>query len=151
MRPRSSYNASADARGGSMPRVLLTVLCLSLSVYAQAPAPTTPGDQFFVQGQYAQAAAAFERLAAADRTPRVMNRLAISYLRLNRNRDAERAYRRAIRIAPDEAMAYNNLGALYYSQRRFGDADTWFRRAAQRDPTNNVIRRNMHAARWGRE
>ena len=134
-----------------MPRVLVTVLCLSLSAYAQAPAPTTAGDQFFVQGQYAQAAAAFERLAVADRTPRVLNRLAISYLRLNRNREAERAYRRAIRIAPDEAMAYNNLGALYYSQRRFGDADTWFRRAAQRDPSNNVIRRNMHAARWGRE
>src|SRR5262249_29973688 len=46
---------------------------------------------------------------------------------------------------------YNNLGTLYYSQRKFNDADSQFRRAAQRDPQNAIVRKNLHATRYARE
>ena len=133
-----------------MVRILLAVLSFSLGASPQTANPVTPGDQFFEKSQYAQAASAFEQLPETQKNVVVLNRLGISYHRLNRSRDAENAYRRAIRMAANSA-AYNNLGALYYSQRRFREADGQFRRAAQRDPLSSVVRRNLHASRYARE
>jgi len=134
-----------------MARILLGILVLGLSGFAQSAGPATPASLLFENKQYAQAAGSFEKLPEPQKTAAIWNRLGVSYHMLNRVRDAENAYRRAIRLDSNSAVAYNNLGALYYLQRNFDEADSQFRRAAQRNSQNNIVRRNLYAARYARE
>src|SRR6185295_19464388 len=99
-----------------MKRIVLVFLLWGIPAFAQS------GDELFLKGQYAQAAAAFERLPEPEKTAVVLNRLGISYHFLGRAKDAELAYGKAIKADSDQAAARNNLGALLYSQRKFSDA-----------------------------
>src|ERR1043165_3210505 len=99
-------------------------------------------DDLFLKGQYAQAAAAFERLPEAEKTAATLNRLGISYHLLGRLKDAELAYGRSIKADSDLAAPHNNLAALLYSQRKFSDADGEFRRSADRNSDNAVLSEN---------
>src|SRR5262245_4690571 len=95
---------------------------LSLTANAQTTSQISAANQLFDREDYAQAAAAFERLPEAEKPAAVLNRLGISYHMSNRLREAENIYRRLIRVSPNSAAGYNNLGALFYSQKRFGEA-----------------------------
>jgi Flp pilus assembly protein TadD len=134
-----------------MARILVLVLALSVSSFAQTTSPLATANQLFEKAQYAQAAAAFERLPEANKGVVIWNRLGVSYHMTNRLKEAEAAYRRAIRVDSKSGAAYNNLAALFYTQRNFGNADSQFRRAAQRNPQNATIRRNFHLSRYARE
>jgi Flp pilus assembly protein TadD len=133
-----------------MARILLGILVLGLTGFAQAIGPAA-ANQSYDKGEYAKAAAELEKLPETQKTAAVWNRLGVSYHMLNRIRDAENAYRRAIRLDSKSAAAYNNLGALYYLQRNFDEADSQFRRAAQRNSQSTIVRRNLTAARYARE
>lgn len=109
------------------------------------------GDDLFLKGQYAQAAAEFERLPEAQKTAATLNRLGISYHLIGRAKDAELAYGRAIKADSDLAAPRNNLGALVYSQRKFSDADSEFRRAADRNSDNAILSENLHLSRYARD
>jgi|GEM_PF-3140446 len=47
---------------------------------------------------------------------------------------AERAYKLALELDPEEARAYVGLGNTYFDQKRYADAEAAFRRAAELDP-----------------
>src|SRR5436190_10837159 len=128
-----------------MNRILLVFLLFGATVFAQS------GDEPFSKGQYAQAAAAFERLPEPEKPAAILNRLGISYHLLGRSKDVELAYSRAIKADPDLAAPRNNLAALLYSQRKFSDADSEFRRAADRNSDNTVLSENLHLARYARD
>jgi Flp pilus assembly protein TadD len=131
-----------------MKRLVLLLLLIASAAYAQS-GPS--GDDMFVQGQYAQAAAAFERLPEAERTAARLNRLGMAYHLLGRFKEAELAYGRAIKADSDLASSRNNLGALWYSQKRFGEADSEFRRAADRNADHPILSENLHVARYARD
>jgi Flp pilus assembly protein TadD len=59
---------------------------------------------------------------------------------------AERAYRAALRIAPDHLAALNNLGLLLMARGRSADAVPEFRRATQSDPADTVSLLNLAGA-----
>jgi tetratricopeptide (TPR) repeat protein len=111
----------------------------------------TPGDDFFARGQYAEAAAAFEKLSETEKTPAALGRLGVSYHLLSRFKEAETAYRQALRADSSNAVVRNNLAALFYSQRKFGDADGEFRRAAENDPDGALLHANLRASRYARD
>jgi Flp pilus assembly protein TadD len=136
-----------------MKRILIVFLLLGAASFAQNPGASNAesGDDLFKQGQYARAAAAFERLPEPEKTASILNRLGISYHLLGRARDAELAYGRAIKADSDLAAPRNNLGALLYSQRKFSDADSEFRRAADRNSDNTILSENLHLARYARD
>lgn len=48
--------------------------------------------------------------------------------------DAERAYRLALELDPQEPRAYVGLGNTFFDQRRYPEAETAFRRATELDP-----------------
>jgi len=48
--------------------------------------------------------------------------------------DAERAYRLALELDPQESRAYVGLGNTFFDQRRYADAEAAFRRATELDP-----------------
>ena len=109
------------------------------------------GTEYFDKGQYADAAAAFEKIPAAERTAGISNRLGVSYHLGNKLKEAESAYKDAIRSDPKFSDAYNNLGALYYSRKNFGEAERQFRLALENDAENATARKNLRATRYARE
>ena len=133
-----------------MRRVLGGLLLFSASAFGQA-APAVSGNEHFAKGEYSEAIVAYERVPQAERTGAVLGRLAVSLHMLNRLKEAEAAYKTAGKVAPGESSPHNNLGSLYYSQRKFNDAEKEFRQALQREPENAVMRRNLRAARYARE
>ena len=128
-----------------MKRLLLIFLALG------APASAQTGEEFFKKGQYAQAAAELERQPARSRSASTLNVLGMSYHLLGRLKEAQTAYQLAIKADPDLAAPRNNLGALFYSQQMFGDADREFRRAADRNADDSTITANLHWARYARD
>ena len=128
-----------------MKRLLPVFLFFSAAAYAQS------GEELFQKGQYAQAATELESQPEVGKTASTFNLLGMSYHLLGRFKEAHDAYERAIKSDPDLAAPRNNLGALFYSQRMFSDADREFRRAADRDGDNTVLTANLHWARYARD
>src|ERR1051326_5255363 len=121
---------------------ILTILVL----FVQLPS----ANEFFEKSDYANAAAAFEKIPPAERTAPVSNRLGISYHLLNKLKEAETAYKDSIKRDPKYADAYNNLGVLSYSKKNFGDAEHQFRQALEADAEHNVAPQNLCATRYTR-
>jgi Flp pilus assembly protein TadD len=128
-----------------MKPVLPLLLLFGVHAYAQS------AEELFLSGQYAQAASELERIPDATKNAATLNVLGMSYHRLGRLADAEAAYERAIKAEPSLAAPRNNLGALFYSQRKFSDADREFRRAADRDVDNVTLTENLHRSRYARD
>jgi len=118
-----------------------------LFLFAQAPS----GDELFEKQRYADAAAEYEKIPSAQRSAATDNRLGISYHLINRLKEAEAAYREAIKLDPKASDARNNLGALYYSRKNFGQAERYFRQALEADAESNAARKNLRATRYARE
>jgi tetratricopeptide (TPR) repeat protein len=62
---------------------------------------------------------------------------------LNRNEEADAAYRRAIELKPDYASAYNNLGVTLWNRGRATEAEAAYRRALDLDPNNTDALTNL--------
>jgi Flp pilus assembly protein TadD len=108
-------------------------------------------NDLFEKAQYADAIAAYENIPAAERTAPIENRLGMSYHFLNKLREAEAAYREAIKLDAKYSDAYNNLGVLYYSRKNFSPAEREFRHALEADAENSAARKNLRAVRYARE
>jgi tetratricopeptide (TPR) repeat protein len=128
-------------------RVLFFLLLFAANSFAQADL----ANEKFNAKEYADAANAYEKIPAAQRDAGIYNRLGISYHLTNQLKAAENAYRTALRLQADSVGALNNMAALYYSQRRFSDAERQVRRALEKNPENPAVRLNLRAARYARE
>jgi len=96
------------------------------------------GNTLYNQGEYKQAAAAFEQalpLAKGKNLPVVLSRLADTYAKAKENDQAIAAYEKALALTPDDAGLHNNLGSVYASMSKFSEAQAEFAKAAQLDPT----------------
>ena len=130
-----------------MGRVLIVFFLFAANVFGQA----ATGNERFDQKQYADAANAYERIPAAQRDAGIYNRLGISYHLTNQLRASENAYKTGLRLDENNANILNNLASLYYSQRKFSDAERQVRRAVEKNPENNMLRLNLRAMRYARE
>jgi tetratricopeptide (TPR) repeat protein len=128
-------------------RVLIPLLFFTANAFGQA----TAGNEKFDQKQYVEAANAYEKIPAAQRDAGIYNRLGISYHLTNQLKAAENAYRAGLRLQADNADVLNNLAVLFYSQRKFSDAERQVRRAIEKNPENGLVRLNLRAARYARE
>ena len=90
--------------------------------------------------------AAFQKVPAAERSAFTLNRLAVSYHLSNKLKEAETTYRDAIRKDEKLSDAYNNLGALFYSRKNFGEAERQFAWRWKRTP-NPLPQRRTFAPR----
>lgn len=61
--------------------------------------------------------------------------LAFFYLRQGRNEDAAKPLQKVVTLLPDNVLAYDNLGALYFYLERWTDASKMWERALQIGPT----------------
>jgi len=128
-----------------MKHLLPVFLLFASAAYAQT------ADDLFSAGQYTQAIAAYERLPDPEKSAAKLNRLAMSYHVLGKFKEAELAYQKGLKVDSDLPVLRNNFGALFYSQKRFSDADREFRRAAEQNPDSAILSDNLHAARYARD
>lgn len=99
--------------------------------------------QLYNQGQYAQAAALYEKaepFAKGKNMNIVLQRAADSYDKAKQYPQAVAAYQKAIQADPTDANLENSLGSVYAHMGNTQQAMQEFQKAAQMDPT--------HAARY---
>ncbi|MGA8183295.1 MAG: tetratricopeptide repeat protein [Terriglobia bacterium] len=97
------------------------------------------GNTLYNQGQYKEAAAAFQQalqMAKDKNVPVVLARLAESYAKAKDNDQAIATYQKALQLSPDDAALHNNLGSVYASTGKMDEAQAEFQKAAELDPTN---------------
>jgi Flp pilus assembly protein TadD len=109
------------------------------------------GNEKFQAKQYAEAVTAYEAVPQAQRNPGLLNRLGLSYHMMNRLKEAESAYRQAIKLDSKFSDPNNNLAVLLIAQLKFGNAEGQIRRALQINPESSIARLNLRVARYARE
>ena len=101
------------------------------------------GRALVVDGKFQQAAAVLEQAAAVNsRAGYIQNALGISYERLNKNREAVRAFQSAARLSPAWALPHLHLG-LQYQERGDKNAEQEFKTAVALDPRQPFLRETL--------
>jgi tetratricopeptide (TPR) repeat protein len=77
---------------------------------------------------------------------RVINKLGIVELQMQRYKQARKDFEKAIKLEPTFASTYNNLGAVYFAQKKYGAAIKQYQKAIQLAPGSATYYANMGAA-----
>jgi tetratricopeptide (TPR) repeat protein len=77
---------------------------------------------------------------------RLLNKIGITELMMQRYKEARRSFERAIRFDRQYADAYNNLGVIYYESKKYGAAVKQYEKAIQVDNTSASFFNNLGAA-----
>lgn len=101
--------------------------------YAQA-------EELLQSGKYEQALPLLQ--SAVRHEPRLAAaqfRLGYAYMRLERNSDAEAAFRQVLQLQPDQPGAHYNLGLIYWRQNQLDQAISELQNAAKLDPKDSQM------------
>jgi tetratricopeptide (TPR) repeat protein len=79
-------------------------------------------------------------------SPRMLNKVGITELMMQRYGEARRSFERAIKADRNFADAYNNLGVVYYEEKRYGAAIKQYHRAIAVDSSSASFFSNLGAA-----
>jgi len=82
---------------------------------------------------------------------RLLNKVGITELMIQRYREAKKAFERSIKADRRYGDAYNNLGVVYYEERRYGPAVKEYRRAIAADGESASFYSNLGAALFARK
>ncbi|HUO27262.1 MAG TPA: tetratricopeptide repeat protein [Candidatus Aquilonibacter sp.] len=89
-------------------------------------------------------------LAKKPEDPRLLNKIGITELMMQRYREAKKSFERAIRADREFADAYNNLGVVFYEARKYRSAVKQYRHAIAKDDTSASFFSNLGAAYFSR-
>lgn len=106
------------------------------------------GHRLMAAGQHELALKSYLRAASREgATPEVLTALGSANLELGRLGQAETLLRRAVKEAPDQPAAWNNLGVVLMERGETGEAKEVFRRAFALDSgRTDSIRENLRLA-----
>lgn len=90
-------------------------------------------------------------MAKEKNSARLLNKVGITELMLDRFRDARKSFEQAIKADRSYADAYNNLGVVYYKTGRLGPAIKEYRRAIAADANSASFFNNLGAAFFARK
>jgi tetratricopeptide (TPR) repeat protein len=104
---------------------------------AEPPSPTATaqqleeaGDELRTQKSYADSLDYYHAaLVKNPRNAQLHNKAGIAYLQLMRHDEAERQFKRALKMDKNYADAHNNLGVIYYMDRKYRKAIKEYRKA----------------------
>ncbi|MFP5237863.1 MAG: tetratricopeptide repeat protein [Acidobacteriota bacterium] len=118
-----------------------------------APTATTPaiqitpeelGDALMIHQRYQAAIDAYKQ--APLNTAQIWNKMGVAYQLMFNNHDAERCYRKALKLDPKDAKVLNNLGAVYMGFRLYGSAERTYRKAIRFSPQSALFHKNLGTA-----
>jgi tetratricopeptide (TPR) repeat protein len=110
------------------------------------------GDQLRAQKLYLDALDYYH--AALGKKPndsRLLNKIGITELMMQRYREARKSFERAIRSDHDFADAYNNLGVVFYEAKKFGAAVKQYEKAIAKDSNSASFFSNLGAAHFSKK
>lgn len=126
---------------------------------AMAPqAPAAPlsieqrGDIMMARKQYREAIDVFKQGSPKD--PVLWNKEGIAFHQLSQLANARRSYEQALKLNPSYVEAMNNLGTIFYAQKSFRRAITWYNKALKVAPTEAKcasIYMNLGTAQFARK
>jgi predicted Zn-dependent protease len=90
-------------------------------------------------------------LAKLPNSAGLFNKVGITNLMMQRNREALKAFQQAIKANHGFADAYNNRGVVYYEERRYGAAVKEYRRAIALDGNSASFFSNLGAALFAKK
>lgn len=99
--------------------------------------PEDVGDARLVEHRYQEAIEAYKKAHADSST--VWDKLGVAYEMMYDLMDAERCYREALRLTPNNARALSNLATVYDSLKEFRKAERLYRKALKLEPKSAVI------------
>ncbi len=105
------------------------------------------GDQLRAEKLYLDALDYYQ--AALSKKPndaRLLNKIGITDLMIQRYKEARKCFDRAIRADHEFADAYNNLGVLHYEAKKYGAAIKEYERAIAKDSSSASFYSNLGAA-----
>jgi curli biogenesis system outer membrane secretion channel CsgG/Tfp pilus assembly protein PilF len=98
-----------------------------------------------VQHRYADAIA-LAPLAAIAPPPELANNLALSFLQSGQPANAVEWYQKTIAVAPDWALPRFGLGAAYFAQAQWSDAEKQYRWLTERQPSSGPAWKGLASA-----
>lgn len=90
-------------------------------------------------------------LAKAPRSARVINKIGITELMMQRFKEAKKSFEQSIKADRTLADAYNNLGVVYYEERKYGAAVKEYHKAIQVDGNSASFFSNLGAALFSKK
>ena len=100
--------------------------------------PLTPemsGDIYLARKMYREAIDAYRTGSLKD--PVLRNKTGIAYHQLLQLDKARKEYEAAVKLKPDYEEAINNIGTVYYAQKSYRRATSWFARAVKLAPDDS--------------
>jgi tetratricopeptide (TPR) repeat protein len=110
------------------------------------------GDIYMARKMYREAIDTFR--TGPPRDPVLFNKTGIAYHQLMQLANARKSYEQALKIKPDYVEAMNNLGTVYYSQKSYRRAISWYDRAlkiAPHESKSASIYMNLGTAQFARK
>jgi tetratricopeptide (TPR) repeat protein len=100
------------------------------------------GDKLFLDAlDYYRAA-----LAKKPNDARLLNKIGITELMMQRYKEARKSFERSIRADQELADAYNNLGVVLYENKKYGAAIKQYQKAISKDSNSASFYSNLGAA-----
>jgi len=85
-------------------------------------------------------------LAKQENDARILNKIGITELMMQRYKEARKSFERAIHADHEYADAYNNLGVIFYEGKKFGAAVKQYEKAISKDANSASFYSNLGAA-----
>jgi len=110
---------------------------------------------FAARGEWEEAAGEYSFLVGYDeQNPLFRIELGLALFRLRQYGDAEKAFREAIRVGPNQPRAHNSLGHLLNTQKRYAESEPVLREAVRLAPNEAMYFDDLGVAmtglnRWG--
>jgi tetratricopeptide (TPR) repeat protein len=117
--------------------------------------PLTPemsGDIYLARKMYREAIDAFRTGSPKD--PVLHNKIGIAYHQLLQMKLALKEYETAVKLKPNYEEAINNIGTIYYAEKSYRRATSWFSRAlklAPEDSKSAAVYVNLGSAWFSRK
>lgn len=110
--------------------------------------PEERGDIFMARKMYREA---IDQYRAAPETAITLNKIGIAYHQTIDLRAAQRYYERAIKRDAKYFEAVNNLGTVFYAEKRYGRALRQYEKAIKVNPTSASVYSNIGTAHFARK
>src|SRR5262249_41061677 len=114
--------------------------------------PEMRGDIYMARKMYREAIDTFR--SGSPKDPVLLNKTGIAYHQLAQLNLARKSYEQALKVKPDYVEALNNLGTVYYSQKSYRRAISWYTKAiklAPHEPRSASIYMNLGTAYFARK
>jgi tetratricopeptide (TPR) repeat protein len=135
----------------SLARILILSVPLFFSIVALAQTQLTPeqrGDLYMARKMYREAIDTYR--AAAGNSPVMWDKIGVAWHQLGDLGAARKSYEHAIKLDKKYADAINNVGTIFYAEKKYRSAISRYKRALELSPESASMWSNLGTAWYAR-